>query len=78
MFGFLQEVVWITVALGVVGFTTGSCMFLYNMIMMKYMGLSMYVPVMGVSGLINGLWMICSGPLIGKLRSWLHWGWKLA
>lgn len=70
VFGFLQEVVWITVALAVVGFSTGSCMFLYNMIMMKYMGLALYVPVMGVSGLINGLWMICSGPLIGVIRDW--------
>ncbi|KAK8383476.1 hypothetical protein O3P69_015745 [Scylla paramamosain] len=69
-FGFLQEVVWIMVALAVCGFSTGSCMFLYNMIMMKYMGLHLYVPVMGVSGLINGLWMICSGPLIGLVRDW--------
>ncbi|XP_063887848.1 monocarboxylate transporter 13-like [Scylla paramamosain] len=69
-FGFLQELVWIMVALAVCGFSTGSCMFLYNMIMMKYMGLHLYVPVMGVSGLINGLWMICSGPLIGLVRDW--------
>ncbi|KAG0718443.1 Monocarboxylate transporter 12 [Chionoecetes opilio] len=67
-FSFVQEVTWIIVVLSAWGFSVGSCMCLYPIIMVRYMGLKLYVPVLGVSGFINGVWMLCCGPAIGAIR----------
>lgn len=69
-FSFVQEVIWVTLVLGLWGTAIGACMSLYPIIMLRYMGTDLFVAVLGVTGVVNGAWMLCCGPAIGKWHPW--------
>lgn len=68
-FSFIPNLAWMTVTMAVWGCGVGAFMGLYNLIMIRYMGMKKLPSMYGASSLLNGLGFITIGPLIGKNTS---------
>lgn len=51
------------------GCGVGAFMGLYNLIMIRYMGMKKLPSMYGASSLLNGLGFITIGPLLGKIAN---------
>ncbi|XP_037797390.1 monocarboxylate transporter 12-B-like [Penaeus monodon] len=67
-FSFIPSLAWMTVTMAVWGCGVGAFMGLYNLIMIRYMGMKKLPSMYGASSLLNGLGFITIGPLIGYIR----------
>ncbi|XP_027210303.2 monocarboxylate transporter 12-B [Penaeus vannamei] len=67
-FSFISSLTWMTVTMAVWGCGVGAFMGLYNLIMIRYMGMKKLPSMYGASSLLNGLGFITIGPLIGYIR----------
>lgn len=65
-FSFISSLTWMTVTMAVWGCGVGAFMGLYNLIMIRYMGMKKLPSMYGASSLLNGLGFITIGPLIGN------------
>ncbi|XP_042228886.1 monocarboxylate transporter 5-like isoform X2 [Homarus americanus] len=67
-FSFLTNATWLMVVMGVWGCGVGAFMGLYNLVMIRYMGIHNLPPMFGAASLLNGLGFITLGPLLGWVR----------
>lgn len=64
-FPFLTSLRWMVVVMGMWGCGAGTFMGLYNLVMIKYMGIKSLPSMFGAASLLNGLGFITIGPLLG-------------
>ncbi|KAK3864205.1 hypothetical protein Pcinc_030089 [Petrolisthes cinctipes] len=67
-FNFVERLVWVGVMMGVWGFGVGTCMSMFNLLMIICMGVKKYPAILGVSGFFIGLVLLSSGPFFGMIR----------
>lgn len=69
VFPLLGSLPWIMVAMVTFGLGVGTTMALYNLIMVRFMGLENLAPVFGASSIALAVGFITVGPLIGECHS---------
>lgn len=62
----MEDVLWLTVVLGVWGIGVGIIMSIYVLIMIDYMGLDDFVPTFGATMLVVSFGYLIIGPIPGK------------
>ncbi|KAK4299439.1 hypothetical protein Pmani_028275 [Petrolisthes manimaculis] len=67
-FCFVDGLVLMSVMLGVWGVGVGTCNCLYTLLLVQCLGLDKFKAMLGVSGVLSGVWMLASGPLYGVVR----------
>ncbi|KAK3886906.1 hypothetical protein Pcinc_008962 [Petrolisthes cinctipes] len=67
-FCLVDGLVMMSVMLGVWGVGVGTCNCLYTLLLVQCLGLDKFKAMLGVSGVLSGVWMLASGPLYGVVR----------
>ncbi|XP_047488198.1 monocarboxylate transporter 12-B-like [Penaeus chinensis] len=67
-FTLLTDMVWIRVTMGVWGCGVGAFMSIFNLVMVHYMGLDRFMPMLGATMLFIASGYLTIGPLAGYIR----------
>ncbi|KAG0716341.1 Monocarboxylate transporter 5 [Chionoecetes opilio] len=67
-FSLLDSVPWMMAAMITLGLGVGTTMSIYNLVMVRFMGLENLAPTFGASGLVLAIGFLALGPLVGMIR----------
>ncbi|CAL4123107.1 unnamed protein product, partial [Meganyctiphanes norvegica] len=68
VFSFLDGLILIYICMGIYGCGIGTCMSLYNLVQIEYMGIDNLAAMVAANCLLNAFGGIIIGPLVGVLR----------
>ncbi|XP_050729758.1 monocarboxylate transporter 12-like [Eriocheir sinensis] len=64
----VQDLTWVTVALGLWGFGVGNCYALLPLLLLRHLGVGRYMGALALHGLLTGPGTVITGFVIGALR----------